>query len=96
MLLIRSVLLPRCYLDLSNFILESGLSYLRVFTICLLLVDFVSAAGCHCFHLLSRNPIRISTSDDTENRLITSYTHGSDIINIFNVLRDFVPEYYHA
>ena len=37
------------YLDLSIFILESGLSYVRVLTICLLLVYFVSAAGCHCF-----------------------------------------------
>ena len=37
------------YLDLSNFILESGLSYFRVLTICLLLVYFVNAAGCHCF-----------------------------------------------
>ena len=36
------------YLDLSNFNLESGLLYFRVFTICLL---FVSAAGCHCFDL---------------------------------------------
>ena len=38
-----------CYLDLLNFISESGLSYFRVLTICLLLVYFVSAAGCHCF-----------------------------------------------
>ena len=37
------------YLDLSKFISESGLSYFRVLTICLLLVYFVSAAGCHCF-----------------------------------------------
>ena len=37
------------YLDLSNFILESGLLYFRVLTICLQLVYFVSAAGCHCF-----------------------------------------------
>ena len=41
------------YLDLSNFILESGLSYFRVLTICLLLVYFVSAAGCHCFDLFT-------------------------------------------
>ena len=41
----------RLYLDLSNFILEAGLSYFRVLTICLLLVYFVSAAGCHCFDL---------------------------------------------
>ena len=40
------------YLDLSNFILESGLSYFRVLTICLLLVYFVSAAGCHYFDLV--------------------------------------------
>ena len=39
------------YLDLSNFILESGLSYFRVLTICLLLIYFVSVAGCHCFDL---------------------------------------------
>ena len=37
------------YLDLSNFILEYGLSCFRVLTICLLLVYFVSAAVCHCF-----------------------------------------------
>ena len=40
-----------CYLDLSNFISESGLWYFRVLTICLLLVYFVNAAGCHCFDL---------------------------------------------
>ena len=39
------------YLDLSNFISESGLSYDIVLTICLLLVYFVSGAGCHCFDL---------------------------------------------
>ena len=39
------------YLKLSNFILEFGLSYFRVLTICLLLVYFVSAAGCHYFDL---------------------------------------------
>ena len=39
------------YLDLSNFILESGLWYFRVLTICLLLVYFVKAAKCHCFDL---------------------------------------------
>ena len=39
------------YLDLSNFISESGLSYFLILTICLLLVYFVSAAGCHCFDL---------------------------------------------
>ena len=37
------------YLALSNFILEPGLSYFRVLIICLLLVYFVSAVGCHCF-----------------------------------------------
>ena len=37
------------YLDLSIFVLESGLSYFKVLTICLLLVYFVSAAGCHRF-----------------------------------------------
>ena len=37
------------YLDLSEYTLESGLSYFRVLTICLLLIYFVSAAGCHCF-----------------------------------------------
>ena len=38
-----------CYLALSNFISESGLSYFRVLTICLLLVYFVSAAERHFF-----------------------------------------------
>ena len=38
-------------LDTLNFILESGSSYFRASTICLLLVYFVSAAGCHCFDL---------------------------------------------
>ena len=37
------------YLDLSNFISESELSYCRVLTTCLLLVYFVGAAGCPCF-----------------------------------------------
>ena len=36
-------------MDLSNFILESGLSYFRVLITCLMCVYFVSAAGCHCF-----------------------------------------------
>ena len=39
------------YLDSSNFILDSGLSLFGVLTICLLLVYFGSAAGCHCFDL---------------------------------------------
>ena len=39
------------YLDLSNFISESGLLYFRVLTVCLLLVNFVSAGGYHCFDL---------------------------------------------
>ena len=51
-LLIRHVLLPiTC--DLSMLILESGLSYFRVLTICFLLVYFVSAVGCHCFDYMS-------------------------------------------
>ena len=33
----------------SDFISESELSYFKALTICLLLVYFVSAAGCHCF-----------------------------------------------
>ena len=32
--------------------LESGLLYFRVLTMCLLLVYFVNAAGCHCFDLI--------------------------------------------
>ena len=36
------------YLDLSNFLFESGLSNFRVLSI--LLVCFVSAAGYHYFH----------------------------------------------
>ena len=51
--LIACVISSHCtfiyYLDMLVFILESGLSYFRVLTICLLLVYFVSAAGCHCF-----------------------------------------------
>ena len=41
------------YLELSNFsfILRSGMSCVRTLNICLLLVYFVSAAGCHCFDL---------------------------------------------
>ena len=45
------------YLDLSNFISQSGLPYFRVLTICLLLVYFVSAAGCHCFDLVSKSKL---------------------------------------
>ena len=36
-------------LDLSNFLLESALPYFLFLSFCLLLVYFVSAAGCHCF-----------------------------------------------
>ena len=39
-----------CYLNLSIFILESGLSYFKVLTICFLLVYFVNVAGCHFFY----------------------------------------------
>ena len=52
MLLICPVLLPitwNCWM--FSFISWSGLSYFRILTICLLLVYFVSAAGCHCFDL---------------------------------------------
>ena len=38
-----------CCLDLSGFILWSGLLCLKVLIICLLLVYFVSAAGCRFF-----------------------------------------------
>ena len=41
-------------LDLSNFILEVRLSCFRVLINCLLLVYFVSAAGCHCCDLIFR------------------------------------------
>ena len=40
------------YLDLLNFILESGLSYFRVLTNCLLFFYFVSFAGCYCFDFI--------------------------------------------
>ena len=40
-----------CNLDLSNFLLESGLWCFLFLSVCLLLVYFVSAAGCHCFDL---------------------------------------------
>ena len=44
------VLLPITWnCRIFSFILWSGLSYFRILTICLLLVYFVSAAGCHCF-----------------------------------------------
>ena len=36
-----------------GFILWSELSYVRVLTICLLLVYFAIAAGCHCFDFIS-------------------------------------------
>ena len=50
MLLICPVLLPITWnCRIFSLILWSGLSYVRVLTICLLLVYFVSAAGCHCF-----------------------------------------------
>ena len=32
------------------------MSYVRALTFCLLLVYFVSAAGCHCFDLLRFDP----------------------------------------
>ena len=73
MLLICPVLSPitwNCRIFSFNFILRSGLSYFRILTICLLLVYFVSAAGCHlygvgrCFSLcgcdmMSGLPLRI-------------------------------------
>ena len=31
---------------------EFGLSYFRVLSVCLLIVCFVSAAGCHCFDFI--------------------------------------------
>ena len=40
-----------------SFILWSGLSYVRALTICLLLVYFVSAAGCHCIDSPDRSGI---------------------------------------
>ena len=48
---INSLSIFVCSLDLSNFLLESGLSYFLVLSVCLLLVCFVSAAACHCFDL---------------------------------------------
>ena len=38
------------------------MSYVRTLTICLLLVYFVSAAGCHCFDLHKQ-----SADNDTDN-----------------------------
>ena len=51
MLLICEVFLSTTsiFVDFSNFLQESGLSYFRVLSICLLLVCFVSAERCHCF-----------------------------------------------
>ena len=50
MLLICLVLLTVTWIcRVYSFVLRSGLSYFRILTICLLLVYFVSAAGCHCF-----------------------------------------------
>ena len=37
---------------LSNFFSESGLSYFLILSICLMLVRFVSAAGCRCFDFM--------------------------------------------
>ena len=52
MLLICLVLLTVTWIcRVYSFVLWSGLSYFRILTICLLLVYFVSAAGCHCFDL---------------------------------------------
>ena len=39
------------HLDLLNFFLEFGLVFFGVLSICLSLVCFVSAAGCHCFDM---------------------------------------------
>ena len=43
------------YLELSNFLLESGLSYFSVLTLCILFISFVGPAGCHCFDLDALN-----------------------------------------
>ena len=56
------------YLDLLCFILESGLSYFRVLIVCLLLVYFVIAAGCHCFDCLSSWCFRIKQNHLGLNR----------------------------
>ena len=46
------------YLDfLEVLVLIYGLSYFTILTICLLLVYFVSAAGCHCFHYYVDQPL---------------------------------------
>ena len=50
MLLIRPVL-SAYFLDLSKFLLGSGLSYFKA--LYTMLVCFVSASGCHCFDYLS-------------------------------------------
>ena len=39
------------YLDMSNFLSEPGLWYLRVLLICLLFVFVMIASECHCFHV---------------------------------------------
>ena len=53
MLLICLVLLTVTWIcRVYSVVLWSGLSYFRILTICLLLVYFVSAAGCHCFDLV--------------------------------------------
>ena len=52
MLLICLVLLTITWIcRVYSFVLWSGLSYFGVLAICLLLVYFVSATGCHCFDL---------------------------------------------
>ena len=41
--------------DLSDFLLESRLSYFRASSVSLLFVCFVGAAGCYCFDLIPVN-----------------------------------------
>ena len=56
-------------LDLSNFLSESGLWYFL--SICLLLVYFVSAAGCHSFDLGALISSRLASAVE---RTLSSFT----------------------
>ena len=80
-LLIYLVILPITWnCRVFSFILWSGMLYVRALTIYLLLVYFVSAAGCHCFDsyhqcpwVISSFPMRICGTSESYPQYLWGY-----------------------
>ena len=60
------------------------MSYVRALTICLLLVYFVSAAGCHCFDTIMALLSRTSLNTKMES----FYPEARDIKSVQSALSD--------